>query len=480
MGKIGIVFEKNENGTYDYKSVNLFSSESDDILKDSLTLEFNEEKFNSFSNKKDESFAFQKKLDNKYITLVVSESLYKTLFDHFKSDDGDEACIERVMDNLRVIASNINNTNVAEFACLRGFRISFNKKEKELEANGSVSNSSVDPISESEFVIDMSKIDPNEVISNIKSKVIAQDDAVETIVNNIYNNQLLFDTGDDDLISSSKSSILMDGPTGTGKTLIIKEVAKELELPMIIRSSTMFSAAGYKGSDLSEILVGLLETTGGNLEAAERGIVVLDEFDKLANDSNSELEMRKAVQQELLTYLGGAKFPVEYKGKKYEFDTSKITFICLGAFQDLREKKIAEELDSNGNYTMKPDDYIRAGLLREIVGRFSLITATKSLPKADLIRILNESSISPLIQLKSMAKDVYGIDISYSDEIVDKIASDAVLEDTGARALQTTINGLRNVILSDLISKNIDHIELTQDIIDKAKEVYVREGGVKK
>ena len=255
--------------------------------------------------------------------------------------------------------------------------------------------------------------------------------------------------------------------------MIAKQVAKELDIPIIIRSSTIFSTAGYKGANLTELLQDLLEKSGGSLERAERGIIVLDEFDKLAGDSNSDLEMKKAVQQDLLAYIGGGKFPIEYNGQKIEFDTSKITFICMGAFTDLRERKIAEGLDKDGFYKMEPDDYIKEGLLRELVGRFSLITSTQSLSRENLKKILTDSTISPLLQLKQMAK-IYNKEVSYSDDMIDKIVNEAFEKDTGARSLATVVNGIRNQVLKQLINSEDKVVEINDEIFDKAKDEVKR------
>ena len=474
--KIGIVFEKKKDGQYAYKTTKILDDNSK-ILDNSVELELDVTKFENIKANKDTSFVMRENEDKPYVIMALSEKLYKGIYDSLKSEGYDDEKIhDAIIKLFEEHSKNIESIKTEKKGDLIGFNLNFNKKELEANKSGSSTRKTKAEIES----IDISNINPVDIISKVKSKVVAQDKAVETIVNNIYNNQVIIESNNEDTIKASKASILMDGPTGTGKTLILNEVAKELKLPLIIRSSTMFSAAGYKGSDLSELLVALLEKTGGNLELAERGVIVLDEFDKLGNNEKNDLEMKLAVQQEMLAYLSGGKFPVEFNGKTYEFDTSKITFVCLGAFTDMRERKIETELDENGKYSVKPEDYINEGLLREIVGRFTLITSTRSLNKQDLIKILNESTISPIYQLKKMAKEMYNVDIEYNDEIVDKIAEEAVKDDTGARALQTIVNGIRNVILSELIARKTTKIEINDEILEKYKEVYIRETSMTK
>ena len=289
--------------------------------------------------------------------------------------------------------------------------------------------------------------------------------------------------GDEDIISSQKTSILLDGPTGTGKTLIMKEVAKQMNLPIVIKPATMYATTGYRGVELQDMLISLLKVTNGNLEAAERGIVVLDEFDKLgkSGDSDSSLEIRKAVQQDLLTYIGGSKFTVEYKGKSYDFDTSKLTFICLGAFTDMREKK-EQNLDENGNYIVAEEDYISAGIMRELVGRFQLITSTRSLDKKDFIRILKESSISPLNKLVELGKNIYNANIVFDEDIIEEIADMALEKNTGARSLNSVVNSLRNLMLQELNESRktpeLTEIRITSQMLEDIKKQNIRKGNV--
>ena len=478
--KIGIYFKKSDDKEYSVEGVYNFDSyDNNKLLQNCNVVYLNPESIIKMKRNALIDIIKEDTEEKESLAIVLDKQVFESYYNEcIKNGYSREESLDEIKNLLSTLSNNIENISIDKVKNLISYNIKYKNLKKKMEMNSSSNSNLSSDDNKNKIVIDMSKVNPDEMIEKIKSKVIAQDETVETIVNNIYNNQLILDSKDEDLISSSKSSILMDGPTGTGKTLIVKEVARELSIPMITKSTTSFSAAGYKGADLSDMLVSLLKEANGDLEVAQRGIIVLDEFDKLGGKSSNELEMKKAVQQELLTYLSGAKFTIEYNGKNVEFDTSHVTFICLGAFTDLRERKIAEELNDDGQYTMKPEDYIKDGLMREIVGRFSLITATQSLGKDDLIRILKESKISPLFQLKVMCEKLYKKELIYDDDIVEKIAEEALSSDTGARALQTVVNGMRNVLLSELRKSNSDKIVLNEDILLESKKIFQR--GVKK
>ncbi|NLL45019.1 MAG: AAA domain-containing protein [Mollicutes bacterium] len=136
----------------------------------------------------------------------------------------------------------------------------------------------------------------------------------------------------------------LDGPTGTGKVAITREITEKLSLPFVSTSVTNYSATGYVGGDITDILKELYNTADGDIEKAQRGIVVFDEFDKIAYSRNSGLEMKRAVQQQLFDFLGGGKYNIRvgnsiFDMKEIEFDTSKLTFVCLAALTDLRTLK---------------------------------------------------------------------------------------------------------------------------------------------
>lgn len=344
---------------------------------------------------------------------------------------------------------------------------------------------------------DMSTLDVNQIIKQVKDKIIGQDEAVEAIVSNIYANQRIIESANRDLIAIQKASILLDGPTGTGKTAIIKEIADKLSLPIIITSSTAYSETGYVGGSLSDILVKLLEKAKGNLQLAQRGIVCLDEIDKLAQDPNdtNKIKMKTAVQQELLTYISGTKIDIEYKGKTIEFDTSNLTFIGMGAFTKIREQKIAEKLrqskkhatigfasteeESKDNiadntYVMTAQDYIAFGLERELIGRFSLLASTKAYSIEDYKNILTKSSISPLKMFIEFTKSFGVEDVTYDDDFIQMMAEMAYKDNFGARGLQKIVSNLKNSMLLEIMNGKNKIINLTVEMLKKSEEKNIR------
>ncbi len=262
---------------------------------------------------------------------------------------------------------------------------------------------------------------------------------------------------------------------------IKKELKKKMNLPFIVAPANSFSTVGYKGADITDVLVKLLDQAQGDLELAERGVIAFDEFDKIGYSGDDKgLSMNLGIQQELLTFIEGATYDVEYNGKTYEFDTSKLTIVAMGAFTNLRERKIAENEKKNkpslgfsGNsdddyervYTITEDDYIGEGLGRELVGRFSCLAFTEELGVEDLERILKESESSPLKSLIFDGK-INGCEITVSDEVIHEIALRAYKSNVGVRGLNRICKSIRNIISNDLIDK-VPEIVITSEHLDK-------------
>lgn len=421
MSKVAIVLKNHGNNKYSFQEIS-------EIFPEENNIKITNNNYNKLATGNEINIPTSNinPEENLYLVFDEEELINKAK----KNGESEEQAKKSARQAISTIGNNLENITLDTAGNMSKLKLSFaNEKKKEFDINS---------------------IDPDEVIKTIQEKVIAQDDTVETIVRNIYNNQLVIESQNKDAIKTQKVNAILDGPTGTGKTLIMNEVAANMNLPIYITSSTMYTTTGYQGVELQQMLEALLAKTGGDLEAAERGIIVLDEFDKLGyGDGSSSLEIRKAVQQDLLTYLSGSTFTVNYKGKNYDFDTSRITFICLGAFTDYREKQ-NENLDENGNYKLNAEDYINAGIMREIVGRLPLITSTNALDKEALKRILSESSISPTQQLIEFGKSTYNTTIIFDEEVIDEIVDIAYATKTGARSLQSIVASIKTVILKEL------------------------------
>lgn len=345
--------------------------------------------------------------------------------------------------------------------------------------------------------ISFNDIDIKSIIGQIENKIVGQEEAIKTLVSNIYYNQVLIDelnknnSLDESELDSRKVSILLDGETGTGKTAIAKEIASKLNLPIEIVNANSFSETGYVGPTITDILTNLLKKTNGNLELAERGIVVLDEIDKIAKNQNViGRDMKQGVQEELLSFVGGGKYSLSGGNPfspKIEFNTSKLTFIMSGAFTSLKDKKIKEAKSKNigfsgtdaidgKTYTITPQDYIDYGLMREFFGRIKVLTFTKSYSKEDLKTILLKSEISPLKNFEKTTKMFGYSGIICNDEFIDKIVEEAYDMKTGARSLQTIMSEIQNKMLTDLILQNQkdEFIELDEEAIKGYQKSKIR------
>ena len=320
-------------------------------------------------------------------------------------------------------------------------------------------------------------------LETIEKKFIGQEETVKNIFLNLISNQKLAELHK--VPSGTRSIIFIDGPSGTGKTAITKDIAEVLNVPFVATSITNYSTTGYAGGDLTDILKDLLVKAQGNPFKAEKGIVVLDEFDKITNFGNNDLVVKKAIQHQLLDFLGGGKYTVDYEGAKVEFDTSKLTFVCLGALTNLRNTKTNTKIQrpigfntslvtstESKEYTITPDDLINMGLEKELVGRFNTFLHTKDYSKNDLKKILLESEISPLIGLKAIASS-NNKTLTIDEDAYDLIAQSAYDLNTGARSLQTIISSIKTEYLEQILLGKDQEIHITsKDILRITSETF--------
>lgn len=316
----------------------------------------------------------------------------------------------------------------------------------------------------------------SEMVNNIKKDIIAQDEAIKTIVTAIYKN-LYFEN------ATMKSNILMYGPTGTGKTALIKSLAKNFDVPVWIEDMTRFTESGYKGENVDDILINLYHNADEDIERAEKSIVYLDEIDKKANKGDSDRSFNKDdVLKNLLKIIEGGVFNIEVNHyEKVEFDTSKLTIIVGGAFTDLYKTKVIKSIGFNSEIkkeekkeitTKDFDDY---GLPREFLGRFKTIVRLNALTKEDLLNILKYSDLSALKNYINEYKNK-GTEIVIPALVYDKIAEKAIENGTGARALNLIVDKIFEKAnyeffdnLDDINNSNIKVIELNEDILENNK-----------
>ena len=402
-------------------------------------------------------------ISNPYTPSIVADLLSQHVID-------EEDYIEKTLDN-------INSTLMVRPLFL----------EKLREANLKMLNMDDEVEDEEEY---LDEIDVKEITKEVSEKIIGQEEAIKTIVTNIYYNQVLIDSlmeerrFDFSELDSRKVTMLIDGTTGTGKTAIVKEIASQLDLPIVISNANAFSETGYVGPTITDLLENLLAMTNYNLEEAERGIIVLDEIDKIASDKDRGYSQKRGVQEELLTFIGGGEYDIRIPHNRVaHFNTNKITFILMGAFTDIKDKKIKDNesskigFDTDNSkkermYTITPEDYIDYGLMREFFGRIKVIANTKTYTKEDLKEILLTSKISPLKNFDKTVK-MFGYDgIDYNDEFIDRVVDDAYDMNTGARGLQTVISGIQNLLLYDLVTEDYKDnlVNLEPSMIDEYKE----------
>ncbi len=348
---------------------------------------------------------------------------------------------------------------------------------------------------------DINILSPKEIKDKLDEYVIGQAESKKTLAVAVYNHYTRirhFDNKKEDDVELAKSNVLLIGPTGSGKTLLAQTLARILHVPFAIADATTLTEAGYVGDDVENVLVRLIHAADMDIHAAERGIIYIDEIDKIARKSENVSITRdvsgEGVQQALLKIIEGTVATVPPQGGRkhphqelLEIDTTNILFIVGGAFEGLEKKikdrtskksmgfgAVIEEKEVEQGILLQkvmPEDLVKHGLIPELIGRLPIITTLENLDEEALIKILKEPK-NALIKQYQKFFEYEDVQLEFKDETLVKIAREAIRRKIGARGLRSIMEALMLDLMYEIPSRDdIKKVIITEEALENREKI---------